>query len=183
MKKDKYPIQGKYIEVKYRELRKQWEKIGEFFRKDYPAILLGVLFTAAMAFSILSYKQNKGKESFSVSKSSILGEKSGSVSAVATTSARGVGSEEGPLVSSVSGTKTATKSNSVPSKSGFPININTADISTLIELPDIGESRAKDIIEYRQRFGPFKNIRELMNIKGIKEGRFEKIKGLVTVGD
>ena len=180
MKNDKYPVQGKYSEVKYQELRKQWGKIGEFFRKDYPAILLGVLFTAAMAFSILSYKQKKGQEAFFVSHSNILGEKSGSVSATATVSAQG---EEVYPSRLVSGTAAPTKPKSSSSQTGFPININTADITALIKLPDIGESRAKDIIEYRQRFGPFKDIRQLMKVKNIKEGRFEKIKDLVTVGE
>jgi len=180
MKNDKYPVQGKYSEEKYRRLRKQWGKIEKFFRKDYPAVLLGVLFTAAITFSILSYKQHKGKETFSVSKSNILGEKAGSISATSTISAR---IDEFSLISSVSSTKPATKPNSVPSKSGFLININTADIATLSYLPGIKVGLATRIIEFRKANGFFKSTTQLIAVKGIGPKTFEKIKDLVTVGE
>ncbi len=170
-------------EGRYKELKEAWDKVEKFFRKDYPAILLGGLFTAAMAFSILSYKQNKGKEAFSVSKSSILGEKAGSISAVATTSARGAGSEEAPPISSAAGTKTATKSNSVPSKSNYPININTATLPDLDLLPGIGPVIASKIIDYRNIHGLFRRTDDLLNVNGIGEKKLAQLQGLVTVGE
>lgn len=63
----------------------------------------------------------------------------------------------------------------------FPININTADQATLQLLPGIGVSYAKRIIDYRIEHGGFSKIEELMEIKGIGEKRFEKIRPLVTL--
>ncbi|MCR4609635.1 MAG: helix-hairpin-helix domain-containing protein [Eubacterium sp.] len=61
------------------------------------------------------------------------------------------------------------------------ININTADKSELTKLPGIGESRAEDIIRYREENGKFKSINEIMNVNGIKEGVFDKIRDLITI--
>ena len=55
------------------------------------------------------------------------------------------------------------------------VNINTADKAALCTLPGIGESRAEDIISYREKNGLFQNKEELMNVSGIKENLFEKI--------
>jgi competence protein ComEA len=49
-----------------------------------------------------------------------------------------------------------------------PVDINTADAATLArELKGIGPSKAKAIVEYRQKNGPFKNADELTQVKGI----------------
>ena len=61
------------------------------------------------------------------------------------------------------------------------VNINTADVSELMTLSGIGESKAKAIVEYRESNGAFKSIEELMNISGIKEGVFQKIKDSITL--
>lgn len=61
------------------------------------------------------------------------------------------------------------------------VNINTADISGLCTLPGIGESRAGDIIAYRESGGGFKKIEDIMKVPGIKEGAFQKIKDKITV--
>lgn len=61
------------------------------------------------------------------------------------------------------------------------VNLNTADISRLCTLPGIGESRAGDIVAYRQEHGGFGQIEEIMKVPGIKESTFEKIKDLITV--
>ncbi len=61
------------------------------------------------------------------------------------------------------------------------VNLNTADKDTLCTLPGIGESRAADIIQYRQENGGFKVKEDLMNVSGIKESIFEKLKDLITV--
>ena len=62
------------------------------------------------------------------------------------------------------------------------VNINTADVSQLCTLTGIGESRAKDIIAYRESNGAFQTIEEIMNISGIKEATFSKIKDDIVVG-
>ena len=61
------------------------------------------------------------------------------------------------------------------------ININTAGLEKLKTLPYINEEIAQSIIEYRKANGGFKNIEDIMNIKGIKEGIYEKIKDSIKV--
>lgn len=61
------------------------------------------------------------------------------------------------------------------------VNINTADIERLCSLPGIGEAKAKTIIEYRETNGSFQSIEDIMNVPGIKEGMFAKIKDLIEV--
>lgn len=62
------------------------------------------------------------------------------------------------------------------------VNINTADLHTLMTLEGIGEVYAQRIIDYRQANGPFKKIEDIKNVPGIGEKRFELIKDLITVG-
>ena len=61
------------------------------------------------------------------------------------------------------------------------ININEAGAEELAELPGIGEVIAGRIVEYREEYGGFESVEEIMEVKGIGEGRFEGIKGLITV--
>jgi competence protein ComEA len=61
------------------------------------------------------------------------------------------------------------------------INLNTASAEQLMTLTGIGEAKAKDILEYRETHGRFTGIEELMEIPGIKEGVFQKIKDQITV--
>ena len=62
------------------------------------------------------------------------------------------------------------------------ININTADEAQLITLTGIGATRAQAIIAYREENGPFAAIEDIMNVQGIKEGTFAKIKDEIVVG-
>ncbi len=55
------------------------------------------------------------------------------------------------------------------------VNINTADAALLCTLPGIGESRAADIIAYREKNGGFKSLEDIMQVPGIKTSVFEKI--------
>ena len=66
---------------------------------------------------------------------------------------------------------------------GAVVNLNTATVSQIATLPGIGEKAAQRIIEYREKNGGFKKIEELMNVKGIGEKSFLKLKPLITVGD
>ena len=61
------------------------------------------------------------------------------------------------------------------------LNINTASVSELTTLPGIGEVKAKAIIEYRVANGGFKSIEEIMEVKGIGEKTFIKIKDMIYV--
>ena len=61
------------------------------------------------------------------------------------------------------------------------VNLNTAAASDFEGLPGIGAKTAARIIEYRQKNGPFKKIEELMNVPGIGEKNFLKLKPQLTV--
>jgi competence protein ComEA len=69
-----------------------------------------------------------------------------------------------------------------PAESGAKVNINTAGIDELVTLPGIGRAYAQRIIEYRDKNGPFKRVEDLLNVRGIGEKTFAKIKDRLTVG-
>jgi competence protein ComEA len=62
------------------------------------------------------------------------------------------------------------------------VNLNTATAEQLEALPGIGPRTAVRILEYRQKSGGFKKVEDLMNVQGIGEKGFLKIKPMVTVG-
>jgi len=72
-----------------------------------------------------------------------------------------------------------TSSESIVNNTG-KVNLNTATKEELLTIPNIGESKANLIIEYRNNT-PFTKIEDIMNIKGIGSGIFEKIKDYLTV--
>ena len=61
------------------------------------------------------------------------------------------------------------------------ININNAGIGELSTLVGIGESKAQAIIKYREDNGKFTKIEDIMNVSGIGEKAFEKIKDFITI--
>lgn len=61
------------------------------------------------------------------------------------------------------------------------INLNTAMVSDLEAISGIGPKTAEKIIEYRKEHGKFDKIEDVMNVRGIKEKKFEKIKRYLTV--
>lgn len=61
------------------------------------------------------------------------------------------------------------------------VNLNTATKEELMTLPGVGESKAALIIQYREENGKFQTIEDIMNISGIKEGLFGKIKDYIKV--
>ncbi len=65
-------------------------------------------------------------------------------------------------------------------ESGGLININTADRELLMTLPGIGEAKASAIIAWREEHGPFGKPEDIMQVSGIKEAAFEKIKQWIT---
>ncbi len=66
---------------------------------------------------------------------------------------------------------------------GGLVNINTAGLEELDALPGIGPSTAQKILDYREEYGRFNTIEELMNVSGIGEAKFGSVKELITVGD
>ena len=66
-------------------------------------------------------------------------------------------------------------------KANNKISLNDATLEELMELPGIGEAKAKNIIDYRNEINAFTDIEELLNINGIGETVFAKFKDLITV--
>ena len=61
------------------------------------------------------------------------------------------------------------------------INLNTATAAQIATLPGIGPKTADLIVQYRQKNGPFKKIEEIMNVRGVGEKSFLKLKARITV--
>lgn len=61
------------------------------------------------------------------------------------------------------------------------VNLNTATAAELMTLPGIGETRAMAILAYREEKGGFSSIEEIMQVNGIKQGSFEKLREYITV--
>jgi competence protein ComEA len=62
-----------------------------------------------------------------------------------------------------------------------PVNLNTATAEQLATIPGVGAKTAERIIEYRQKNGSFKKVEDLMNVRGVGEKSFLKMKPLITV--
>lgn len=62
------------------------------------------------------------------------------------------------------------------------VNLNTADAEQLMTLTGIGAAKAAAILAYREAHGAFASIEEIMNVQGIKENTFQKIKDDIAVG-
>lgn len=61
------------------------------------------------------------------------------------------------------------------------VNLNTADAERLKTLPGIGDSKAAAIIAFREEYGRFQRIEDVMKVSGIKQAAFEKMKDKITV--
>lgn len=61
------------------------------------------------------------------------------------------------------------------------INLNSATVEQLQSIPGIGPTTAKAIVEYRAKAGKFNRVEEIINVKGIGEKKFQKIKDRLTV--
>ena len=78
--------------------------------------------------------------------------------------------------------KTEEDSNSVKEETKEEkININNATLEDLLGINGIGESKAKAIIEYREKHGKFQKIEDIMEVTGIGESLYEKIKVYITI--
>ena len=76
--------------------------------------------------------------------------------------------------------KAAARSAAKPASTAI-VNLNTASATDLEGLPGIGAKTAARIVEYRQKNGPFKKVEELMNVRGVGEKNFLKLKPQITV--
>ena len=79
--------------------------------------------------------------------------------------------------------KTETASTkSYQSSEAYLLDINSATVLQLLDLPGIGDTIAQRIVDYREKNGPFQTIEELMYIDGIGEKKLQEIKSLIRVG-
>lgn len=61
------------------------------------------------------------------------------------------------------------------------VNINTATVDMLMTLKGIGQTRAEDILRTEKNMVPFQNKEDIMNVDGIKQGTYDKIKDNISV--
>ena len=73
------------------------------------------------------------------------------------------------------------QSGSGAEESDGKVNINRADLAELMRLPGVGESKAAAIIAWRKENGNFQTIEDIMQVSGIKEAAFAKIKDKIKV--
>lgn len=85
----------------------------------------------------------------------------------------------------VTQTATSDKPEVVPSTTlpqiTYPLNINTCTVEELMTIDGIGETRAYNIVEYRNQLGGYTSVEQIMDIQGIGEGVYANIAGYLTV--
>ena len=62
-----------------------------------------------------------------------------------------------------------------------PVNLNTATVTELMQLPKVGAKTAERIVAWRKEHGGFRRPEEVMHVKGIGEKGFQRIKGYLRV--
>lgn len=88
------------------------------------------------------------------------------------------------MVVSFAGLAAFAQGNSKPANNATAdqlVNINTATVSQLVSLPGIGPKTAEKIVEYRNKNGKFKTKEEIMNVRGIGEKKFARIKDKIKI--
>jgi competence protein ComEA len=86
------------------------------------------------------------------------------------------------ITTPVTGQRSAKPAPAAAAVSTHIVNLNTASATEIAGLPGIGPKTADLIVQYRQKNGSFKKIEEVMNVKGIGEKTFLKLKDRITVG-
>ncbi len=84
-------------------------------------------------------------------------------------------------ISTESGENVIQDNNNEGSSNNSLVNINTASLSQLLELPGVGNSTAQKILDYRNENGKFKSIEDIKNVSGIGDSKFNNIKNYITV--
>jgi competence protein ComEA len=88
-----------------------------------------------------------------------------------------------PLLAPIAAQEKAPRQKPPAATAIAPVNLNTATAAEIATLPGIGPKAAQRIVEHRDKNGGFKKIEELMNVKGIGEKSFLKLKPLITVAE
>ncbi len=86
-----------------------------------------------------------------------------------------------PITEAEVSEKSSYNSNTSEPFNDFPVNINTADAKTLMNIPGIGQAKANEIVAYRNANGNFSRAEDLLNVYGISEATLAKIYGYITV--
>lgn len=89
-----------------------------------------------------------------------------------------------PTIATVAQAIAAASTTLAPAASASPdgvVNINTADVVALEALPGVGPATAKAIVAHRQANGPFARPEDLLEVKGIGDGKFATMKRFVSV--
>jgi competence protein ComEA len=63
-----------------------------------------------------------------------------------------------------------------------PVNLNTATVTELMQLPKVGQKTAERIVAFRKQNGGFRRAEEVMGVKGIGEKGFKKLQPFLTLG-
>ncbi|MBL0203100.1 MAG: helix-hairpin-helix domain-containing protein [Candidatus Microthrix sp.] len=91
----------------------------------------------------------------------------------------GLGSSQGSVPES---TGTSTRpTRAIPATPGGLVNLNTADEAALEELPGVGPVTAEAIVAHRSEVGPFTQVEDLLEVRGIGDAKLEGMADLVTV--
>ena len=77
---------------------------------------------------------------------------------------------------------TASSTTASTAAAAAPVNLNTATADQLATIPGVGAKMAERIIDYRQKNGGFKKVEDLMNVRGVGEKSFLKLKPQLTLG-
>lgn len=85
------------------------------------------------------------------------------------------------VLTSATATASTAKVQSTQNTTSFPVNINTATVSELIAVPNLGEKRASDIIAYREAIGGYTSVSQIKNIKGIGDKLYSMVSPYLTV--
>ncbi len=90
-------------------------------------------------------------------------------------------SQTGSPPAPVSVKPVSAKTGSVPRRPvTFPLDLNSARLEDLMELPGIGEKLAQRLVEYRKSHGGFRSVEDLRNVRGIGAKRMERLRPLVV---
>lgn len=63
-----------------------------------------------------------------------------------------------------------------------PLDLNTATVKELEQLPGVGPTTAKAIVDFRSKGGRFRRVTDLLVIRGISEAKLKKMRPYITVG-
>ena len=66
-------------------------------------------------------------------------------------------------------------------KPAHPVDLNTASVTELMQLPRVGQKTAERIVAFRKEHGGFRRVEEVLNVRGIGEKSFAQLKPLLTL--